>query len=91
MTLRKGDTAKRKCDNPKCNTLFKPIQAIQKFCSAKCRRRVQHVRHIEKYPEERRKFLNRLQEYIATKPNRRRIKKRILPKQKYPTWLSPSL
>jgi hypothetical protein len=87
MTLKKGDTAKRQCINPKCLIFFKPKQAIQKFCSPKCRIRVQHLRHIEKYPEQRRKFLDKLLEYIKTKPNRRRIKKRILPKQKYPSWL----
>lgn len=87
MALKKGDTIKRRCDNPKCNISFKPIQAVQKFCSPRCRRRIQHIRYIEKYPEERRKFLDRLLKYVKARPYRRRIKKRILSKMKYPSWL----
>lgn len=87
MALKKGDTTERQCSNPKCSTLFKPIQAVQKYCSPKCRRRIQHITHMTKYPEERQKLLQKLMEYIKTKPYRRRYKKNAASKVKYPTWL----
>ena len=71
-----------------CNKSFKPARSFQKFCSAKCRRRVEHLRYVEKYPEEKKRRMDNLMAWKKAHPLRSiRVKKRFFNTKGLPTWL----
>jgi len=81
-----GDRPLKKCIH--CSTRFKPARAFQKYCGAKCRRRVEHLRYVEKYPEEKKKRMDNLMQWKKAHPLRAvRVKKRFFNTKGLPTWL----
>jgi hypothetical protein len=84
----KTQPLKQRCHNGGCNKLFRATQACQKFCSAKCRRRVDHIKHVTKYPEAREARLQKLLEWKKKHPLAKRVKRRFFPRVGMPTWLT---
>lgn len=71
-----------------CGKKYMPIKSHQKFCSGKCRRRVQHIRHVTKYPEKKQERMNNLLEWKKKHPLAKRVKNRFFPRVGMPTWLT---
>jgi len=71
-----------------CGVKFMPARAFQKYCGAKCRRRVEHLRYIAKYPDERQKRMDALNAWKKAHPLRaKRVKRRYFPVVGMPAWL----
>lgn len=71
-----------------CKVRFKPARAFQKFCGGKCRRRVEHLRYITKYPDAKNKRIENLLEWKKKHPLATRVKRRFFPVVGMPTWLT---
>jgi hypothetical protein len=71
-----------------CKVRFKPARAFQKFCGGKCRRRVEHLRYIERYPDEKKRRIENLMEWKKNHPLATRVKRRFFPAVGMPTWLT---
>jgi hypothetical protein len=72
-----------------CGKKFIRTNGRQKFCTAKCRRRVEHLRYVEKYPEEKSKRMDALLAWKKAHPLRAiRIKRRFFKPVGMPTWLT---
>jgi len=71
-----------------CKVRFKPARAFQKFCGGKCRRRVEHLRYIARYPDAKNKRLDNLMEWKKAHPLATRVKRRFFPVVGMPTWLT---
>ena len=92
MSLRKDDIAPRTCKDPICAQLFSPTQAIQKYCSDVCRRRMEHQRYLARYPDEGKRRMEKLLAWKKEHPDARRVRRehrKFDRKIKYPTWLAP--
>jgi len=71
-----------------CKVRFKPARAFQKFCGGKCRRRIEHLRYIARYPDAKTKRLDNLMEWKKAHPLATRVKRRFFPAVGMPTWLT---
>lgn len=71
-----------------CNKRFTPTNGRQVFCTAKCRRKVEHLRYIAKYPEQRKLRMDKLLEWKKENPLRAvRVKRRFFNTKQLPNWL----
>ena len=71
-----------------CDKKFKPARAFQKFCTAKCRRRIEHLRYIARYPDAKNKRIESLMEWKKAHPLATRVKRKFFPAVGMPTWLT---
>jgi len=71
-----------------CAKRFTPARAFQKFCGGKCRRRIEHLRYIARYPNEKNKRLDNLMKWKKEHPLATRVKRRFFPVVGMPTWLT---
>ena len=71
-----------------CKVRFKPARAFQKFCGGKCRRRVEHLRYIARYPDEKHKRMEKLLKWKQEHPLRaKRVKRKFFKPVGLPAWL----
>ena len=78
----------KRCENAECGKRFTSGRSYQRFCCENCRRRVQHLRHVAKYPEEKTQSLQKLLEWKKKHPFAKRVKRRFFPRVGMPTWLT---
>ena len=88
---------KKVCLNPECLKRFIRKSGRQLFCSAKCRRKIEHIPYITKYPEKKKERMDKLFEWYKENEahwklslsKRKRAEVKGKTAKVYPSWLSP--